>query len=99
MNPQIDNSFKSGISSMSLLSVVIPVYNEGNTLAQVVDKLATMGVYEIVIVDDCSSDNTADVSAQLERNYRQVRVARHEKNRGKTAALRTGFTLTTGEIV
>jgi glycosyltransferase involved in cell wall biosynthesis len=82
------------------LSVVIPVFNEAATLAEVTRKL--MGVpclLEIIIVDDCSTDGTGEVARQLSAEYPQVRLIRHERNAGKTAALRTGFALTTGEIV
>lgn len=82
------------------LSVVVPVYNEEATLGEVVRKL--LGVpclLEIIIVDDCSSDGTGERARQLAELHRQVRVVRHERNAGKTAALKTGFALTTGEIV
>jgi glycosyltransferase involved in cell wall biosynthesis len=82
------------------LSVVVPVYNERATLAEVVSKLvAVPSLLEIIIVDDCSTDGTGEVARQLEAEYPQVRLVRHERNAGKTAALKTGFALTTGEIV
>lgn len=82
------------------LSVVVPVYNEGETLAEVVDKLLKVPcLLEIIIVDDCSTDTTAEVANELTRKHPQVRCVRHERNAGKTAALRTGFALTTGEVV
>jgi len=82
------------------LSVVIPVYNEGATLEEVVLKLlAVPCLLEVIIVDDCSSDKTADVARLLSDKYPQVRSVRHERNSGKTAALRTGFAMTSGDIV
>jgi glycosyltransferase involved in cell wall biosynthesis len=82
------------------LSVVVPVYNERATLAEVVGKLvAVPSLLEIIIVDDCSTDGTGEVARQLEAEYPQVRLVRHERNAGKTAALKTGFALTTGDIV
>lgn len=83
------------------LSVIIPVFNEGSTLAQVVDKVIEVvpHLQEVIIVDDCSTDGTGDVASELARRYTQVRVTRHSKNRGKTQALRTGFALTSGNIV
>ena len=54
---------------------------------------------EIVIVDDCSTDGTGDVARELAEANERVRVVRHERNQGKTAALRTGFALTTGAVV
>jgi glycosyltransferase involved in cell wall biosynthesis len=82
------------------LSVVVPVYNEETTLGPVVSKLLNVPcLLEIIIVDDCSSDGTGEVARQLADLHAQVRVVRHARNSGKTAALKTGFALTTGEIV
>jgi glycosyltransferase involved in cell wall biosynthesis len=87
-------------SYFNCLSVVVPVYNEAATLTRVVQKLVLVPhLLEIVIVDDCSTDDTPEIIRQLAKNYAQVRSARHEKNSGKTAALKTGFALTTGEII
>jgi glycosyltransferase involved in cell wall biosynthesis len=82
------------------LSVVVPAYNEGATLQEVVDKLLKVPcLLEIIIVDDCSTDTTSEVANELAGKHPQVRCVRHERNKGKTAALRTGFALTTGEVV
>lgn len=82
------------------LSVVVPVYNEAATLGVVVRKLLSVPcLLEIIIVDDCSTDGTEQQARQLAELYSQVRLVRHERNAGKTAALKTGFALTTGEIV
>lgn len=82
------------------LSVVIPVYNEEATLQEIVRKvLAVPHLLEIVIVNDCSTDGTARMADELSERHPQVRVKHHAQNRGKTAALKTGFALTRGEIV
>ncbi|HEX8711230.1 MAG TPA: glycosyltransferase family 2 protein [Terracidiphilus sp.] len=82
------------------LSVVIPVFNEENTLAQVVARVAAIPhLLEIVIVDDCSTDRTPQTIEALKIRYPHVVATRHAKNAGKTAALRTGFALTRGDIV
>jgi len=82
------------------LSVVVPVYNEETTLRMVVGKLLDVPcLLEIIIVDDCSSDGTSELARQLSDAHQQVRVVRHTRNSGKTAALKTGFALTTGQIV
>jgi len=82
------------------LSVVIPAYNEEHTLSQIVDRVAKVPqLLELVIVDDCSSDNTPEVLRNLCAKYPFIRTVRHAKNRGKTEALKTGFRLTEGEIV
>ncbi len=84
----------------SCLSVVIPVFNEEKTLARVVERVAEVpNLLEIVIVDDASTDGTAGVVAELSTKYPQIVSARHVRNLGKTAALRTGFAMTRGEIV
>jgi glycosyltransferase involved in cell wall biosynthesis len=82
------------------LSVVVPVYNEEATLAEVVRKLLNVPcLLEIIIVDDCSTDGTEHVARELAATHSQVRVVRQPRNGGKTAALKTGFALTTGAIV
>jgi glycosyltransferase involved in cell wall biosynthesis len=82
------------------LSVVIPAYNEEKTLRQVVEKVLRLScVQQIVIVDDCSSDRTASVANALAAEYPEVTVAHHQRNGGKTEALKTGFARTTGSIV
>ncbi len=82
------------------LSVVVPAYNEEATLAGVVRKvLHVPHLLEVVIVDDASTDGTAEVAQQLAAAHPQVRVARHRKNSGKTEALKTGFAMTRGDIV
>jgi len=82
------------------LSVVVPVYNEAATLGEVVRKLLNVPcLLEIVIVDDCSTDGTGEVARKLAETNERVRLVSHERNQGKTAALRTGFALTGGEVV
>jgi glycosyltransferase involved in cell wall biosynthesis len=82
------------------VSVVIPAYNEKSTLRRVTGEVLAMPfVLEVVIVNDCSSDGTARIADDLAAADPRVKVAHHEKNRGKTEALKTGFALTTGEIV
>ncbi len=85
---------------VNCLSVVVPVFNEEATLKEVVENLLVVPcLLEIIIVDDGSTDNTPEVARQLAENHSQVRMVRHQRNSGKTAALKTGFALTTGEIV
>ena len=80
---------------MTLLSVVVPVYNERETagalLRAVLEAPLPEGVArEVVVVDDASTDGTADVLAPFDADSR-VRLFRQPVNRGKGAALRTGF--------
>jgi glycosyltransferase involved in cell wall biosynthesis len=72
------------------LSVVMPAYNEEATVLQAIDAvLASPWVGELVVVDDCSTDRTAALLAGVDDD--RVRTLRHPVNRGKGAALRTGF--------
>ncbi|HOJ32507.1 MAG TPA: glycosyltransferase family 2 protein [Candidatus Hydrogenedentes bacterium] len=82
------------------LSVVIPLYNEVNTLEHVVEKvLAAPFDKEILIVDDGSSDGSGAVADRLEGQHAEIRVFHHTINRGKGAALRTAFNEVTGDII
>lgn len=82
------------------LSVVVPAYNEEKTVGTVIRKLLQLPhLREIVIVDDCSKDQTAEITRQLAAEHPQVKVVRHAVNSGKTEALKTGFQHTTGDIV
>src|SRR6266550_1679303 len=82
------------------LSVVVPAYNERNTLPTIVGKLlAVPRLLEVIIVDDCSTDGSDQVGRHLAEIHPQVRYTRHAKNSGKTEALKTGLQLTTGSIV
>lgn len=82
------------------LSVVVPVYNEANTLKEVVCKVLSVPcLLEVIIVDDCSNDGTSAVADDLAAMHPKVRTVRHSRNAGKTAALRTGFALTQGQVV
>lgn len=82
------------------LSVVVPVYNEERTLRTIVGKLLALPqLLEIVIVDDCSTDRTSEILENLKAEHSSVQSVRHDRNRGKTEALKTGFRLTRGDIV
>jgi glycosyltransferase involved in cell wall biosynthesis len=83
------------------LSVVIPVYNEATTIRTIVTRVRAVELpaeLELVIVDDDSTDGTRDVLEDLSREP-GIRVITHERNRGKGAALRSGFASATGNIV
>jgi glycosyltransferase involved in cell wall biosynthesis len=83
------------------VSIVIPSYNEIDTIDTIIDKTLEAplpGEREIVVVDDCSTDGTRDRLRDIMHNP-VVRVVFHEVNRGKGAALRTGFGHATGEVI
>jgi len=83
------------------LSVVIPCYNEIATIAQILRRVAEIPiVHEIIVVDDCSKDGTRDllreISASWPAERPPLKVIYQSVNRGKGAALRTGFGQATG---
>jgi glycosyltransferase involved in cell wall biosynthesis len=79
------------------LTVIIPVYNENKTIAEILRRVKAIGVAtEILIVDDGSTDGTRDYLKTLE-NDPQIRVILHDRNQGKGAAVRTGIHAATGE--
>ncbi|MDO9130704.1 MAG: glycosyltransferase family 2 protein, partial [Anaerolineales bacterium] len=80
------------------LSVIIPVFNEVGSIREIVRRVQkTRLPNEIIIVDDCSTDGTRDLLAELE-GKRGVRVILHEKNQGKGAAVRTGLAAARGDV-
>lgn len=82
-----------------LLSVVMPVYNERETIREIIARVLAVPMrIELIVVDDCSTDGTRDILAELQRQY-AFKLFLQEKNGGKGAALRRGFTEVTGNIV
>lgn len=88
-----------------LLSVVIPVFNEEETVRTLVDAVRAVPVRkEIVLIDDCSSDDTWAVLEAIaaddgDDSENAIKLTRHDRNRGKGAALRSGFALTGGDAI
>jgi glycosyltransferase involved in cell wall biosynthesis len=77
------------------LSVVMPVYNEGATVSEIIRRvLQQPAVQELIIVDDCSRDNTLEAARE-----NRIRLFSHDVNQGKGAALRTGFKEAAADIV
>jgi glycosyltransferase involved in cell wall biosynthesis len=83
------------------LSIVMPVFNERTTLPAVLEKVASVSFdKEIVIVDDGSTDGTREYLQQTDQDPGEgIRVFFHDRNRGKGAALRTGFREVQGDLV
>ena len=83
-----------------MLTVVIPTYNEAGTLQEVVARVQAVDVpAEIIIVDDASTDGSAEVAARIAASADNVTLLRHDRNQGKGRALRTGFEAATGDFV
>lgn len=84
------------------LSIVVPVYNEKHTINQILERIEkTPYEKEIIIVDDCSTDGTREILRFLDSSSRipSARLLYQPVNQGKGAALRTGITAATGDIV
>lgn len=85
------------------LSIVVPCYNEENTLERCIGKVLEIAddslKLEIIIVDDSSKDRSLSIAQRLMSQHPEIRVFHHEKNKGKGAALRTGFREATGDFV
>ena len=105
---------------MKTLSIIIPVYNERQTILAILARVLNVKLEgglrkELILVDDCSTDGSTDLVAMLETDWKKlmaeqgvpaarikeatVRSLFHEVNRGKGAALRTGFAAATGDII
>lgn len=86
------------------LSIVIPVFNEAATLREIVRRVLAEGIdaeKELILIDDGSSDGTRLLYDEIQSEHagQNIRIFLHERNRGKGAALRTGFHQVTGDIV
>jgi glycosyltransferase involved in cell wall biosynthesis len=88
-----------GILKDPVLSVVMPVYNERETIEQIIGRVLAVPLrIELVVVDDCSTDGTRDTLQRLQQQG-GFKLVLQERNQGKGAALRRGFGEVTGEIV
>src|ERR1043165_1925749 len=88
------------------LSIVIPAYNEGRTIHLILDSVKKVELdgglrKEVIIVNDCSSDNTEQAILDYQRNNPELNIQyrRHEVNQGKGAALHTGIREARGEFI
>ena len=85
----------------SQVSVVVPAYNEEQTIESVLRSLlrSISDVHEIIVVDDGSEDKTAQLAQKCAHGEPRIRILRLAKNEGKTAALKHGFAASTGDVV
>lgn len=88
------------------LSIVIPAYNEGPTISQILDRVRTVQLLndvqkEVIVINDCSTDDTEAAIEAYRNQYPEMdlRYFKHEVNQGKGAALHTGIREATGEFL
>jgi glycosyltransferase involved in cell wall biosynthesis len=88
------------------LSIIIPAFNEGSTLSLILDKIRLVDLTddiekEIIIINDCSKDNTEQVALNYKSQYPMLNIIyqRHDINKGKGAALHTGISMATGQYL
>lgn len=93
---------------MTMLSIVIPAYNEEKGIVEIMERVLTIreglkaaGVdaMELLVVNDGSRDRTAEVASEVAGRYEDVRIISHPKNRGYGAALKTGFAQARGDLI
>lgn len=89
-----------------VLSIVIPAYNEGRTIHKILDKVKDVELIgglskEVIIVNDCSKDNTEEAILNYKKNNPELNISyfAHKKNQGKGAALHTGIDKATGDYI
>jgi len=88
---------------MKKLSIIIPVYNEEKTIAEIIKRVKKVRIpkvsKEIVVVDDASIDNTKKALEEIKKKDNKIKIFRHRKNRGKGAAVKTGLKKATGDYL
>lgn len=84
-----------------MISIIVPAYNEEETIAEFLNAVKNSGVrdYELVLVNDGSIDKTAQIIKDARKKYKRLRLINHEKNLGLGAALRTGIKNARGNII
>lgn len=85
------------------LSIIVPAFNEEKTIGEMLSKLVSLNIgsidKEIIVVNDGSTDTTGQIIEKIKKYNQSLVVINHIKNKGKGAAVRTGFTSATGDIL
>lgn len=82
------------------LSVIMPAYNEKNTIRKIINKvLNTPQKKELIIIDDMSTDGTRDILDKEYSNDPQIKLLFHDHNQGKGSAIRSGLSKVTGDVI
>ena len=105
----IDEGYKSGGPAINRLSIIIPAYNEEKTISLILDRINEVKLIrniekEVIIVNDCSSDNTEAViqsyiSSKENHTINYFKYIKHDVNQGKGAAIHTGIAQATGDYL
>ncbi len=85
-----------------LISILLPVYNEGDTIVQSVERIFSVDwpvEFEVIAVDDASSDDSAEKLQSLSERFENLYLYRHNRNEGKGAAIRTAISKARGEVI
>jgi dolichol-phosphate mannosyltransferase len=91
---------EGGRSAALSLSVIVPAYNEGATIRAVLDALRAVPVVtQVVVVDDCSTDDTGEILRAMAAADPSLTLVRHERNQGKGASIVTGLRHASGDVV
>jgi glycosyltransferase involved in cell wall biosynthesis len=99
-NLEINGDAASTIQGERCLSVIMPAFNEQDTIRQVIeDVLAVPELAELIIIDDCSTDSTAEIAKSLADAHPNITLISNKTNLGKTESIKRGFALTKGEVV
>ena len=84
------------------LSVVVPVYNEKKTVSKIIDQLYKVNLnkikFEVIVANDGPTDNTLEVLQTLKKKY-PFKLISYPNNQGKSFALRSGFEVTSGDVI
>jgi len=82
-------------------SIVVPCFNEEKTLEKIIYQVlkSNINIHEVIIVDDCSNDNSKKIAQQLSEDNNIIKLISHDVNLGKGAALRSGFAKASGDVI
>ncbi|MFO7796137.1 MAG: glycosyltransferase family 2 protein, partial [Promethearchaeia archaeon] len=82
-----------------LISIIIPLYNEEKTITQVINSIPNHRHYEIIIVDDGSTDKSLEKIQELSNDNNYINIISHKENKGYGSSILTGFKHSTGDII
>ena len=90
-------SSKKDKNNTPLIFIIIPLFNEENTIKNVIERIPNLQHYEIIIIDDGSADSSIKKIKTIEN--REIKIIKHEKNQSYGAAVLTGFIHANGDII